>query len=41
VLEAMKMEITVSAPTEGTIATIRPAVDDMVEEGAELVTFAI
>jgi 3-methylcrotonyl-CoA carboxylase alpha subunit len=40
VLEAMKMEITLSAPTEGTIATIRPAVDDMVEEGMELVTFA-
>ena len=40
VLEAMKMEITLSAPTEGTIATIRPAVDDMVEEGTELVTFA-
>ena len=39
VLEAMKMEITLSAPTEGIIATIRPAVDDMVEEGMELVTF--
>jgi 3-methylcrotonyl-CoA carboxylase alpha subunit len=40
VLEAMKMEITLSAPTEGIIATIHPAVDDMVEEGVELVTFA-
>jgi 3-methylcrotonyl-CoA carboxylase alpha subunit len=39
VLEAMKMEITLSAPTEGIIATIRPAVDDMVEEGMELITF--
>jgi 3-methylcrotonyl-CoA carboxylase alpha subunit len=41
VLEAMKMEITLSAPTEGTIATVRHAVDEMVEEGTELVTFAV
>jgi 3-methylcrotonyl-CoA carboxylase alpha subunit len=40
VLEAMKMEITLSAPTDGIIADVRHAVDDMVEEGAQLVTFA-
>lgn len=39
VLEAMKMEITLSAPIEGVIATIRHGVDEMVEEGTELVTF--
>ena len=40
VLEAMKMELTLVAPADGTVATIRHAVDDMVEEGTELVTFA-
>ena len=40
VLEAMKMELTLSAPADGTVAEIRHAVDDMVEEGTELVTFA-
>ena len=40
VLEAMKMELTLFAPADGTVATIRHAVDDMVEEGTELVTFA-
>jgi 3-methylcrotonyl-CoA carboxylase alpha subunit len=40
VLEAMKMEITLSAPTDGIIADVRHAVDDMVEEGAQLITFA-
>ena len=40
VLEAMKMELTVSAPAPGTIASIPHAVGDMVQEGAELVTFA-
>jgi len=40
VLEAMKMELTLSAPIAGTIETVRHAVDDMVEEGAELITFA-
>ncbi len=39
VLEAMKMEITLSAPLDGTIASIRHGVDEMVQEGAELVTF--
>ena len=41
VLEAMKMELTLVAPADGTIATIRHAVDDMVEEGTELVTFTV
>ena len=36
----MKMELTLFAPTDGTVATVRHAVDDMVEEGTELVTFA-
>jgi 3-methylcrotonyl-CoA carboxylase alpha subunit len=40
VLEAMKMELTLFAPADGTVATVRHAVDDMVEEGTELVTFA-
>ncbi len=40
VLEAMKMELTLSAPIDGTIETLRHAVGEMVEEGTELVTFA-
>jgi 3-methylcrotonyl-CoA carboxylase alpha subunit len=40
VLEAMKMELTLSAPMDGTVETVRHAVDEMVEEGTELVTFA-
>jgi 3-methylcrotonyl-CoA carboxylase alpha subunit len=39
VLEAMKMELTLTAPIDGTIDSVRPALDDMVQEGAELVTF--
>jgi 3-methylcrotonyl-CoA carboxylase alpha subunit len=39
VLEAMKMELTLSAPLAGIIATIRHKVDDMVQEGADLITF--
>jgi len=39
VLEAMKMELTLSAPMDGTVETLRYGVDDMVEEGTELVTF--
>jgi 3-methylcrotonyl-CoA carboxylase alpha subunit len=39
VLEAMKMELTLSAPADGKVASIRAAVDDMVQEGSELVTF--
>jgi 3-methylcrotonyl-CoA carboxylase alpha subunit len=37
VLEAMKMEITLVAPRDGAIETIRYAVGDMVEEGTELI----
>ncbi|RYC33550.1 ATP-grasp domain-containing protein [Lichenibacterium minor] len=40
VVEAMKMEITLRAPQDGIVAEVRFAVDEMVEEGAELVTFA-
>ncbi len=39
VLEAMKMELTLFAPADGTVAAIRREVDEMVEEGTELVTF--
>jgi 3-methylcrotonyl-CoA carboxylase alpha subunit len=41
VIEAMKMELTLSAPMDGVVATIRPAVDEMVQEGTELVTFVV
>jgi 3-methylcrotonyl-CoA carboxylase alpha subunit len=40
VIEAMKMEITLRAPLEGTVAQVRHVVDDIVDEGTELVTFA-
>jgi 3-methylcrotonyl-CoA carboxylase alpha subunit len=40
VLEAMKMEFTLSAPRDGTIASVGHAADEMVAEGAELVRFA-
>jgi 3-methylcrotonyl-CoA carboxylase alpha subunit len=40
VMEAMKMEMTLRAPRDGTVEQVRHAVDDMVEEGTELVTFA-
>jgi 3-methylcrotonyl-CoA carboxylase alpha subunit len=40
VIEAMKMELTLHAPRSGTIARVFRAVDEMVEEGAEIVTFA-
>ncbi|HVJ55437.1 MAG TPA: acetyl/propionyl/methylcrotonyl-CoA carboxylase subunit alpha [Aliidongia sp.] len=39
VLEAMKMEHTIAAPADGTVAEIRYGVGDLVEEGAELVAF--
>ena len=41
VLEAMKMELTLSAPVDGTVEALRHGVGDMVEEGTELVTFAM
>ena len=40
VIEAMKTEFTLPAPVDGTVEQVRHAVDDMVEEGTELVTFA-
>ena len=39
VLEAMKMEISLTAPRDAQVEAIRFAVGDMVEEGAELVLF--
>ncbi len=40
VLEAMKMEHTICAPAFGTVETIHFFVDDLVEEGIELLDFA-
>ena len=39
VLEAMKTEITLSAPSDGTVESVRAAVGEMVTEGTDLVTF--
>jgi 3-methylcrotonyl-CoA carboxylase alpha subunit len=41
VLEAMKMEMTLTAPMDGTIAVVRHVAEEMVEEGVELITFAL
>jgi 3-methylcrotonyl-CoA carboxylase alpha subunit len=40
VLEAMKMEITLSAASDGVVAVVRCSVGEMVEEGRELVEVA-
>jgi 3-methylcrotonyl-CoA carboxylase alpha subunit len=40
VIEAMKMEHTVTAPTDGVIEAVRFAPGDLVEEGAELIALA-
>jgi 3-methylcrotonyl-CoA carboxylase alpha subunit len=40
VLEAMKMELALSAPADGIVGAVRCAVGDMVEEGRELVVMA-
>jgi 3-methylcrotonyl-CoA carboxylase alpha subunit len=40
VLEAMKMELALSAPADGLVEAVRCAVGDMVEEGRELVVMA-
>ena len=40
VIEAMKMEHTISAPSAGRVASIRFGVGDQVAEGAQLVEFA-
>ncbi|HSI01949.1 MAG TPA: biotin/lipoyl-containing protein [Reyranella sp.] len=39
VLEAMKMEHTLSAPADGTVKSVRYGVGEQVPEGAELVEF--
>ncbi len=39
ILEAMKMEHTVTAPADGTVDRVNYAAGEMVEEGAELVAF--
>ena len=41
VIEAMKMELTLRAPRGGKIAKVFRGVDEMVEEGTEIVTFAL
>jgi 3-methylcrotonyl-CoA carboxylase alpha subunit len=40
ILEAMKMQYTISAPADGRVAEVRYAAGDVVEEGAELISFA-
>jgi 3-methylcrotonyl-CoA carboxylase alpha subunit len=40
VLEAMKMEHTIAAPRDGTVAAVHYAPGDLVEEGAELIALA-
>jgi 3-methylcrotonyl-CoA carboxylase alpha subunit len=40
VMEAMKMEHTISAPADGEVADIRYAVGEQVQEGAQLIEFA-
>ena len=41
VLEAMKMEHTISAPADGMVVSLPFAVGDMVSEGAELLSFEV
>ncbi len=41
VLEAMKMEHTIAAPADGTVERVNYAPGDLVEEGAELIGFAV
>ena len=40
ILEAMKMEYTISAPSDGRVEEVRYAAGDVVDEGAELISFA-
>jgi 3-methylcrotonyl-CoA carboxylase alpha subunit len=40
IIEAMKMEHTVTAPADGVVEAVRFAIGDQVEEGAELITVA-
>jgi 3-methylcrotonyl-CoA carboxylase alpha subunit len=39
VLEAMKMELTLSAPRDGIVGVVRHQTGEMVSEGTELITF--
>ena len=39
VMEAMKMEHTIAAPADGTVAELHYGTGDLVEEGAELLRF--
>jgi 3-methylcrotonyl-CoA carboxylase alpha subunit len=39
IMEAMKMEHTISAPSKGSISELLYAVGDQVAEGAQLLTF--
>ena len=41
ILEAMKMEHTIMAPTAGIVEKLHYAVGDMVSEGEELLSFEI
>ena len=41
IMEAMKMEHTIHAPTQGTVAELLYAVGDQVAEGAQLLSFAL
>jgi 3-methylcrotonyl-CoA carboxylase alpha subunit len=41
IMEAMKMEHTITAPRDGVVATIHFSVGAVVNEGAELLAFAV
>jgi len=41
ILEAMKMEHTITAPKDGTVKNFRYAAGDQVSDGAELVEFEV
>lgn len=38
ILEAMKMEHVIAAPSDGTVDVVTPSAGDLVEEGAALVS---
>ena len=40
VLEAMKVQMRLAAPRDGTVASVRVQAGELVEDGVELVTFA-
>ena len=41
IMEAMKMEHTISAPADGTVSELLYAVGDQVDEGAQLLTLSV